>query len=44
MLRRPVTDRGGLDPLHSVCDLMPVTVLREANGDPIAWSIEGVCG
>ena len=33
-----------LEPLRAVCALLPVSVLREANGDPIAWSIEGVRG
>lgn len=31
-----------LGPLGSVCELMPVSVLREPSGDPIAWRIEGV--
>jgi SAM-dependent methyltransferase len=31
-----------LGPLASVCELQPVSVLREPNGDPIAWSVEGV--
>jgi SAM-dependent methyltransferase len=30
-----------LGPLRSVCELEPVAVLREPNGDPIAWKIEG---
>jgi SAM-dependent methyltransferase len=34
--------REWLGPLRSVGELMPVTVLREPNGDPIAWEIEGV--
>jgi len=29
-------------PLRSVCQLLPVSVLREPNGDPIAWKLEGV--
>jgi SAM-dependent methyltransferase len=32
-----------LGPLRVVCELLPPAVLREPNGDPIAWSIEGVC-
>lgn len=31
-----------LEPLRSACQLLPVSVLRESNGDPIAWSIEGL--
>jgi hypothetical protein len=31
-----------LGPLDSVCELVPVSVLREPNGDPIAWRIQGV--
>jgi hypothetical protein len=31
-----------LEPLGSACRLLPVSVLREANGDPIAWRVEGV--
>jgi SAM-dependent methyltransferase len=30
-----------LGALRDVCVLMPVAVLREPNGDPIAWKIEG---
>jgi SAM-dependent methyltransferase len=29
-------------PLRALCDLKPVTLLREADGTPIAWRIEGV--
>ena len=29
-------------PLRAVCHLAPVSVLREPNGDPIAWRVEGV--
>jgi SAM-dependent methyltransferase len=32
-----------LGPLRRVCELLPVSVLREPNGDPIAWMIEGTC-
>lgn len=28
-------------PLREVCDLKPITVLREADGTPIAWCAEG---
>jgi len=31
-----------LGPLRSVCDLAPVAVLREPNGNPIAWRVAGV--
>jgi ubiquinone/menaquinone biosynthesis C-methylase UbiE len=31
-----------LGPLRSAFNLLPVTVLREPNGDPIAWRVEGV--
>ena len=30
-----------LEPLRSICQLPPVSVLREPNGDPIAWKVEG---
>jgi SAM-dependent methyltransferase len=30
-----------LHPLHAVCESMAVSVLRESNGDPIAWKVEG---
>jgi SAM-dependent methyltransferase len=29
-------------PLRDVCELRPIAVLREPNGDPIAWSVTGV--
>jgi SAM-dependent methyltransferase len=31
-----------LEPLRSVCECGPVSALREPNGDPIAWNIQGV--
>jgi SAM-dependent methyltransferase len=31
-----------LAPLRKLCDLEPVSVLREADGTPIAWRIEGM--
>jgi hypothetical protein len=31
-----------LAPLRGSCELLPVSVLREANGEAIAWRIEGV--
>jgi SAM-dependent methyltransferase len=31
-----------LGPLRRVCELAPVSVLREPDGDPIAWRTEGV--
>jgi hypothetical protein len=31
-----------LEPLRSAFRLLPVSVLREANGDPVAWRVEGV--
>lgn len=30
-----------LEPLCSVCELAPISILREPNGKPIAWKIEG---
>ena len=38
------TSRMGewLGPLRRVCELAPVSVLREPGGDPIAWRTEGV--
>jgi len=30
-----------LAPLRGICELAPVSVLREPNGEPIAWKIEG---
>ncbi len=30
-------------PLRAVCDLAPVSVLSEQNGEPVAWRVEGVC-
>ncbi len=33
-----------LDPLRSIGELMPITVLREPNGDPVAWIVDGACG
>jgi len=30
-----------LAPLRGICELAPVSVLREQNGEPIAWKIEG---
>jgi hypothetical protein len=29
-----------LEPLREVCALMAVSVLREPNGNPLAWRIE----
>lgn len=31
-----------LDPLQGLFDLRPVTVVRESDGKPIAWKVEGV--
>jgi len=33
-----------LGPLRSACELKAVTVLREPNGTPIAWIVEGIRG
>jgi SAM-dependent methyltransferase len=33
-----------LDPLRAIGEWMPATVIRESNGDPVAWKVEGVCG
>jgi SAM-dependent methyltransferase len=29
-------------PLRGFCDLLPIAVLREPNGDPIAWNLTGL--
>ena len=31
-------------PLREVCELKPITVLREGDGTPIAWCAEGTRG
>jgi SAM-dependent methyltransferase len=31
-----------LEPLRATCQMQPVTVLREADGTPVAWCAEGV--
>jgi hypothetical protein len=33
-----------LEPLRVVCELMAVSILREPNGNPIAWKIEASRG
>jgi SAM-dependent methyltransferase len=38
----PAQLEAWLAPLRKLCDLQPVSVLREADGTPIAWRIEGV--
>ena len=30
-----------LEPLRDACELLPAAVLREANGDPVGWTIAG---
>jgi hypothetical protein len=32
------------EPLRQVCDLLPITILREPDGTPIAWCTEGSAG
>jgi len=32
------------EPLRAVCDLLPITILREPDGTPIAWCTEGRVG
>lgn len=32
---------GWAEPLRAACDLRPITILREADGTPIAWCAEG---
>ena len=40
----PAQIDGWVEPLRELCELKPITILREGDGTPIAWCAEGTRG